>query len=127
MKYTEIKTHEDACKALGIEPSVIDVSNKPVKHQKALIAIDKLFTIVEAVNEGWTPDWSNTNETKVELFPDIVEDENKPSGFGLSYDDCDHWGTATGVGSRLCFQSRDKAKYTFETFKELFEDYLLIG
>jgi hypothetical protein len=127
MNYTEIKTFEDACKALGIEPTVPDFSMMPQKHQKALAAHSKLIIIAEAVNEGWTPNWSDTDEYKYELFPDIEEDSSKPSGFGLSYYDYDDWATYTTVGSRLCFQSREKAKHTFETFKELFEDYLLIG
>lgn len=127
MQFTEIKTYEDACKALGIEPTVPDFSMMPQKHQKALAAHSKLIIIAEAVNQGWTPNWSDTDEYKYELFPDIEEDSSKPSGFGLSFDVCDGWIAYTGVGSRLCFQSREKAKHTFETFKELFEDYLLIG
>lgn len=126
MKFTEIKTFEDACKALGIEPTVPNFATSPTKQQKALLAHYKLIIVVEAVNEGWTPNWSNTDERKYELFPDIIEDSTKPSGFGLSYGDFDGWASATFVGSRLCFQSREKAKHTFETFKELFEDYLLI-
>lgn len=127
MKYTEIKTFEDACKALGIEPTVPNFSATPLKHQKALAAHYKLVIITEAINEGWAPNWSDTDEYKYELFPDIIKDDSKPSGFGLAYDDCGDWLTHSAVGSRLCFQSRDKAKYTFETFKELYEDYLLIG
>lgn len=127
MKFTEIKTYEDACKALGIEPPVIDFSMMPQKHQKALTAHSKLIIIAEAVNEGWTPNWSDTDEYKYELFPDVIEDSSKPSGFELSYHGCVSWGTDTYVGSRLCFKSREVAKHTFETFKKLYEDYLLIG
>ncbi len=123
----QIKTFEDACTSLGIEPFVPDFSATPVKHQKALAAHYKLVIIVEALNEGWQPDWSNTDEYKYELWPDIEKDESKPSGFGLSYDDCVRWITDTTVGSRLCFKSREVAKYAFEQFKELYEDYLLIG
>ena len=125
--FTDIKTFEDACKALNIEPVVPDFSSAPDKHRKAMIAHYKLVIIVEAVNEGWTPDWSNEDEYKYELWPDVVADTTKPSGFGLSFGGCDFWFTATCVGSRLCFKSRDIARHTFETFIELYEDYLLIG
>lgn len=127
MNYEQIKTFEDACKALRIEPDVPDFSMTPEKHQKALAAHYKLVIIVEAVNEGWTPGWINDNKWKYELRPDVVEDKSKPSGFGLSYDGVAHWITHANVGSRLCFKSREVAKYTFETFKGLYEDYLLIG
>lgn len=127
MEFTQIKTFEDACKALSIDSTVPDFSGTPAKHQKALAAHYKLVIIVEAVNEGWQPDWSNRDEWKYELWPDVVEDKTKPSGFGLSYDDFGHWHTAASVGSRLCFKSREVARHTFETFKELYEDYFLIG
>lgn len=125
--HTAIKTFEDACKALNISPQVPDFSASPAKHQKALAAHYKLIIIVEAVNEGWQPNWADTDEYKYELWPDIEEDSSKPSGFGLSCNDCVGWDTFTHVGSRLCFKSREVAMYTFETFKQLYEDYLLIG
>ncbi len=122
-----IKTFEEACVALGYDASIPTFDNAPEKHRKALSSHYKLVIIVEAVNDGWQPDWSNTDEYKYELWPDIVKDETKPSGFGLACDGYDLWHTITGVGSRLCFKSREAAKHTFETFKELYEDYLLIG
>lgn len=125
--FTEIKTFDDACKALNIEPTIPDFSASPAKHQKALTAHYQLVIIVEAVNEGWQPDWGNKKEYKYELCPDIVKDKTKPSGFGLSFFGYAYWLTLTTVGSRLCFKSREVAKYTFETFKPLYEDYLLIG
>jgi len=123
----QIKTFEEACMALGYDATIPTFDNAPEKHRKALLAHYKLVIIVEAVNDGWQPDWKNTDEYKYELFPDIVEDENKPSGFGLAFDDFAGWNSTTGVGSRLCFKSREAAKHTFETFKDLYEDYLLIG
>ena len=127
MNYQQIKSFEDACNALNIKPNVPDFSGSPGKHQKALLAHYKLVIVVEAVNEGWQPDWSNNDEYKYELWPDVVEDKSKPSGFGLSCDGYDGWHSYTCVGSRLCFKNRDIAKYTFDTFTELYEDYLLIG
>jgi len=126
MEYNQIKTFEDACKALNIETNVPDFSASPAKHQKALLAHYKLVIIVEAANEGWQPDWSS-NEYKYTLWPDVEEDKTKSSGFGLSFNGVDGWYTDTYVGSRLCFKNRNVAEYIFETFKELYEDYLLIG
>lgn len=125
---SEIKTFEQACEALGVDANALpDFSMIPEGHRKAMMAHYKLVIIVEAVNQGWKPDWSNHNEPKYELWPDVIPDKTKPSGFGLSYDVTDSWITSTYVGSRLCFQSRELAKHTFETFKELYEDYMLIG
>lgn len=126
MKYTEIKSFEDACKALGVSPNLPSFNETP-KHAAALVAHYKLVLIVEAINEGWQPNWSDTDERKWELWPDVVEDKTKVSGFGLAYDVYVDWSTFTYVGSRLCFQNREKAKYCFETFKELYEEYFLIA
>ncbi len=125
--YKTIKTFEDACKALGISATVPTFDEAPEAHRKALIAHYKLIIIVQAVNEGWQPNWSDNNERKYELWPDVVSDKSKPSGFGLSCYVYVYWRTTTLVGSRLCFKSSDVAKYTFEQFKYLYEDYLLIG
>ena len=126
MKFTQIKTFEDACKALNYDAELPNFSKVPEKHKKALEAHYQLIIIAEAINEGWQPDWNNTDEYKYELFPDIEENKSKLSGFGLAYNFCVDWGSDTIVGSRLCFQDTDKAKYCFETFKELWETYFLI-
>lgn len=126
MNYAEIKSFEDACKALNVVPSVPNFEGCPVKHQKALLAHYQLIIIAEAINEGWQPNWADTNEYKYQLWPDIETDESKPSGFGLSFDGCDGWDAAACVGSRLCFKDTDRAKHCFNTFLQLWEDYFLI-
>lgn len=80
-----IKTFEEACAALGY-PTELPVFLKPLtKLYKAIIAHYKLVIIVEAVNDGWQPNWANANERKYVLWPDVIEDSTKQSGFGLSF------------------------------------------
>lgn len=124
----QIRTFEEACAKQGIGTELPDFSMIQEKHRKALESHYKLVIITEAVNDDPNfPDWSNPNQPKYELWPDVFPDKTKPSGFGLSYGDTLCWRTHPNVGSRLCFKSRELAKYTFETFKELYEDYMLIG
>jgi len=126
MKYSEIKSFEDACKALNIDATALpEVSALPEKHQKALIAHYKLVTIAQAANDGWEPDWTNWNEGKYYPWFKIVKQEDN-TGFGLSYDDYDFARTYTHIGSRLVFKSREMAEYIGNTFKELYEAYFLI-
>ena len=122
MDYQKIKSFEDACNALSIDTAIPDFSATPAKHQKALVAHYKIVIIVEAVNEGWQPNWADNNEWKYELWPDVIEDKSKPSGFGLSYGDYDVWGTTTSVGSRLCFKNSDLAKYAGTKFAKLYAE-----
>lgn len=58
-----VKTYADACAVLGIEPMNEAVLAK-LGFTKDEIAYRKLKTIAEALNEGWQPDWANSNEYK---------------------------------------------------------------
>ena len=126
--YTEIKNYEDVCKVLGIDPNALpDVSALPEKDQQPVIAHYKLTKVAEALNEGWQPNWSNHREWKYYPWMDVVKDESKSSGFGLSYDVYDDTFTCTGVGSRLVFKSSDIARHAGTQFADLYETYFLIN
>lgn len=58
-----VKTYADACAVLGIEPMNETVLAK-LGFTKDEITYRKLKTIAEALNEGWRPDWANSNEYK---------------------------------------------------------------
>ena len=128
MNYKKIKTFEHACKALSADAKALpDFSMLPLKHQKALTAHAKLVLIADALNEGWQPNWDDGNEYKWVPWLYVQKDKGKPSGFGLSLYVVVFWITYTYVGSRLCYKSREVAKYAFETFKDLYEEYMLIN
>lgn len=118
----KIKTFDDACKALKLNPKTVlpDVNGMPEHHQKAIIAHAKLVIIAEALNEGWKPDWKNSDECK--YYPWF----RMSSGSGLAYDAYAYHCSGSGVGSRLCFKTSDLAEYAGEQFKDLYEDYFLL-
>lgn len=58
-----VKTYADACAVLGIEPINEEVFTK-LGFTKDEIAYRKLKTVVEALNEGWRPDWSDSSDYK---------------------------------------------------------------
>ena len=123
----KIKTFEDACAALGISTALPEVSMLPEAEQKAIVAHYKLTVIAKALNDGWQPDWSIDGEWKYYPWFDVEADASKPSGFGLSYYDCGHTYSNTYFGSRLCFKSRELAKYAGVQFADLYEEYFLIN
>lgn len=55
-----IKTFEDACKEIGEPPATILHCDDTTDEA----AYKKLKVIVNALNEGWKPDWNNTSEYK---------------------------------------------------------------
>ena len=119
--YKTIKSFEDACTKLGIDPAKLpDVSMMPEEFRKPVIAGYKLMVIYQAINNGWKPDWSNWSEYKYYPWYDVLS-----SGFGFSdsYFDCTV--ASAGVGSRLCTDSSEKAMYIAEQFKAEYQDYFL--
>jgi hypothetical protein len=122
-----IKTFEDACKALNLDPEKVlpDISTFPPPHQKALTATAKLFIVADALNEGWQPNWNDGDEYKYYPWFDLEKDEDvNPSGFrfhGVSY-----YYTNSDVGSRLCFKSRDVAQYAGTQFIDLYRDLFIL-
>jgi len=115
--YTDIKTFEDVCEELGITNDsckpIFDVEEDPDE-----IAYKKLKVIVKAINQGWAPDWSNTNQRK--WWPWF----NLSSGFGFSSSLYYYGHTLTSVGSRLCFESEEKSDYAAKQFIELYKQFL---
>ena len=111
-----IKSFEDACKALNIDPNSIINSTDNADD----IAYKKLKIITKALNEGWEPDWTNSDERK--YFPWF----NLSSGSGLSYDDCVNQYSYSNVGSRLCFKSWELCEYAANTFLDLYTDFFII-
>lgn len=128
MNAKKIKTFEDACNELGLDPEKVipDFSCYPEPDQKAMIAHAKLIIITKAANklennnEEWIPDYTNIDQYKYE--PWFIMDEGS-SGFRCG--DYGHWGTHAFVGSRLCFKTREECEYIAEQFIDLYRDYLM--
>ncbi len=114
--YEQIKTFEDACEELGIDIDKLDFSNDTTDES----AYKKLKIIIAAINQGWTPDWSNTNQRK--WWPWF----NLSSGFGFSYSYFGYGYAAASVGSRLCFETEEKCVYAAKQFIEIYEQFITI-
>ncbi len=119
----KVKSFEDACKVLDITPSVPVVTGIPEKYQKPLIANYQLMVIAEALNEGWTPDWSNGEWDK--WYPWFNMDNSSSAG-RFSFDGADTQRSYSRVGSRLCFKSEELADYAGTQFLELYRELFVI-
>ena len=118
-----VKSFEDACQVLGISTNVPEVKGLPRKHQKAIIANYKLIIIAEALNEGWKPNWQDSDEYKYYPWFDM----SNPAGVGYSNTNSAASSTLAPVGSRLCLKNRELAIYFGQTFTDLFNDSLLLN
>lgn len=108
-----VKTFEDACMVLNYDSkhprfSVGDPDSK---------AYEMLKVIIQALNEGWVPDWNDSNELK--WYPWWYH--NSP-GFRFDVSYCD--GTDSCVGSRLVFKTEELSNYAAKQFFQLYKDFL---
>ncbi|HEY0029170.1 MAG TPA: hypothetical protein VGC65_00315 [Bacteroidia bacterium] len=121
-------TWEGICKAAKLDP-VKDLPFPKSKNdrQDGANAFFQWSLIREVLNAGKDADWGNPGEAKWVLWPDVVKDSAKPSGFGLSYRDCVNTDADTVAGARLSFHRKEDAKFAFDNFQTILEKLLLIN
>lgn len=115
-----IKSFEDALTEVDITDEEEDLwaffkenaNNDP--QVTSTFAHFKLCIIARALNEGWTPDWTDDSEYKYYPWMEYKE------GVGFSFDGHVYAFTFSSVGSRLCFKSPELAKYAGEQFQDLY-------
>ena len=119
MNYTKIKSYEDACKALKENPLSDEVFNAFPKAERAnLKAYHQLTVITRAINEGWEPDWTDSEQDKYEPYCCTAD-----AGAACAVTGSAPMGAATGIGSRLCFPDYERAAYAVKTFDALYKAY----
>lgn len=121
-----VKTYEDACKVLGVEP-INEQNAKAQGFRSDEIARRKLETIAAALNEGWKPDWNNTDQYKYYPYFYIQENAKGKGSAGLSCADAARTASCTNatIGSRLCFYASRLARYAGNQFTDLYEQILI--
>lgn len=153
--YTTIKTYEDACEALSVEPifnepnPIMNLYGVEYEVEPHIIALMKLETISRAL---WGKDWMpepDASGSKLFYYPvfalytqqeieNMDEDERggllsatAGNGAGAGFGSLDtayrssHASAYTGF--RLCQETREKALYFGKQFLELWAEYLKFG
>lgn len=113
-----IKTFEDACNEMGINPDEL-TSSFDTRDERAY---KKLKVIIKVINEGWEPNWNDSKEYK--WFPWFKWSSGSGFAFSDSYFDFAY--SITCVGSRLCFPSEELANYFGKQFIEIHNELLII-
>lgn len=113
-----VKTFKDACKETGVQYEGFESALTHAGLSADEIAYKKIKIIAEALNEGWKPDYSNSNQAK--YYPWF----KYKAGSGFSYSNYGSSNTGTGVGSRLVFKSSDLAMYAGTQFEAEYQAYL---
>ena len=118
--YTDIKTFDDACQACGLSEKEFNDRFNSLGLDNDTVNYEKSKIIVKAINQGWTPDWNDSDQRKWYPWFEVVS-----SGFGFSFTTYYCTLTITTVGSRLCFETSDKCKYAATQFIEIYKQFLL--
>lgn len=128
-----VKTYADACEVLGIDP-MDEKGMASCGFRPDEIARRKLETITAALNDGWRPDWNNTDEWKYYPWFYIIPGKGKgaqgkpagaTAGLAYAYTDIAASTTTAYIGSRLCFHDRETAAYAGDTFRDLYAQILV--
>ena len=120
--FRTIKSFEDACKRQKLNPTFLpDVSMIREELRKFVIVAYKLAIIFKAINNGWTPNWSDYSQYKYYPWLSVLS-----SGFGFTASSYDSAFAITVVGSRLCTDTSEKALYIAKQFEAEYKDYLLL-
>ena len=145
-----VKTFEDACNILGNDnQAVIDYfALCDATCTADIIAFAKLRIITAALNQGWTPDWTNYNEYKYypwfclyteDEYNDLDDDDKEKccrvvgrsssgayayGGLVYAYANGASSSSCTYSGSRLAFKTRELALYAGKKFIELWWDFV---
>lgn len=121
-----VKTYEDACKVLGVEP-INEQNAKAQGFRSDEIARRKLETIAAALNEGWKPDWNNTDQYKYYPYFYIQENAKGKGSAGLSCAATYCGGYVYACGYRLSalLLRFTLARYAGNQFTDLYEQILI--
>ena len=114
-----IITFDDVLRENGVKIEVFENNIQDLTTDE--VAYKMLKEIVKAFNECWTPDWTDSSQGKYVPWFKM----GSPSGGGLSCDDCAIWNSISHVGSRLCFETREQAKYAGKQFEDLYKSYFV--
>lgn len=102
------------------------IRNANPRHIKALIALNKLFTIAEKWNkeDGFVPDFSNKGQWK--YFP-WFEYSKESAGFVFAGTHNAASSAYANIGSRLCFKSESRAEEFGKKYVDLYNEVFLLN
>lgn len=113
-----VKSVEDAIKELGENDTEVRdyrylQSSGVSKH---IIGYQGAVVFCKALNEGWVPNWDDTNEYKYYIWWDLRNDN-------LSCGNCSFRYFSGYTSSRLHFKNKTLAQHAGK-FPEIFKDYM---
>jgi len=115
-----IKTWDDVCEELDIDDTILPYKCPKNKQQISANAFIKIQYISQVLNEGWEPNFKNTNEYK--YYPYFQYKSSHGGGF-VFYCSYDHY-VCGGLGFGFYYKTRELSDYAGNQFLEIYKEYL---
>lgn len=115
-----VASFQDICDISGVMSCTFELPRNASRKQIRKNAGDMLELIIEVLNEGWEPDYSNSNEQKWYPYFEYNKRTGRFSYSGYVYDN-----VYSFVGSRLVFKNRALAEFAGKLFIDIYNDYML--
>ena len=112
-----INTDEDVLKDNGLTLEQFDKSCEGLEADERATRFVKL--LVKSLNQGWTPDFNDTSQTKYEPY-------FLGGSSGFRFYDYDACYSDSNVGSRLCFKSRELVEHAGKKFTQWYKQIIVI-
>lgn len=106
------------CEILGKDP------NADYHILDKLEMITDVLNMADSTQEAWTANWLDRNQTKYYPWFEAEEDASAPGGVRFAFSDCVGDGSCTGVGSRLCVGTPERAKFSGTHFNAEWNEFL---
>ena len=130
-EYFEINIPKSIIKQVGDFDDILRISGKKLKdiipwkepknkQQISQNAFAKIQLISEVYNEGWIPDFNNSNESK--YFPYF--EKNAPGGWGFCGSCSYGWSSFCRYGFGSLFKTRELSDNAGIKFLSIFKEYL---
>jgi len=117
--WKDFKTFDDLCRATGTTEADFNRKWEHADLDPSTLAFERLKICTRAYNQDWPFNAYDTNQRKWFPYFNVLS-----SGLCFSYAIYYYDLTFTSVGSRLCFESEEKAALAGMTFTKLFEDFI---
>lgn len=117
-----IKTIQDVLTELGEDDDDVAayLISKRFGLSEHLVNYQLAILITKAFNEGWKPNWDNSNEYKYYAWFEMG------GSSGFRFRAFDVWGSHSSVGSRLCFKTHELAEYAGKTFTNVYKQFMTL-
>lgn len=115
-----VKSFQDICDIAGVMRCTFELPTNATRKQIRKNAGNMIELFIEVLNEGWEPDYSNSNEQKWYPYFEYNKRTGRFSYYAYCYND-----VVSHVGSRLVFKTKALAEFAAKLFIDIYNDYLL--